>query len=176
MRFYRLGILESRYSLSRIACTYLRPIGRPGPVPGLAKRTPTPRRSVFLDQRSLSPEDYKNNKADMKCIIDDCTQNIATTPAITTRGKEQDHHPPGQASRLTSDPKADSRTCSMHITNLAIRQYERGDTLEAQRESPPPFLFRAHSQSTWARNKKHLVLLSSRDHSQIMTDAFTGSF
>lgn len=134
-------------------------------MPGLAKRTPTPRRSVFLDQRSLSPEDYKNNKAEMKCIIDDCTQNIATTPAITTRGKEQDHHPQGH-SRLASDPKADSRECSMHITNLAIRRYERGDTLEAQRESPPSpqFLFKAHSQSTWARNKKHLVLLTSRNH------------
>ncbi|KAJ3773793.1 hypothetical protein FB446DRAFT_511397 [Lentinula raphanica] len=42
-------------------CTYLRPVGRPGPTPGAFKRTPTLRSTLFSTRRALSPDDYKES-------------------------------------------------------------------------------------------------------------------
>ncbi|KAJ3903579.1 hypothetical protein F5879DRAFT_142985 [Lentinula edodes] len=40
-------------------CTYLRPVGRPGPIPGAVKRTLTLRNTPFSKRRALSTANYK---------------------------------------------------------------------------------------------------------------------
>jgi len=134
-------------------CTYLRPIGRPGPVPG-AKRTPTPRKTAFLDQRSLSPEDYKDG-------------NIKNTPSLAAAGiahrgdkittdatKVQSRVRDRDRSRSTDARTPDSSCiCSVTGTN---RQHER---LEQVANPHPLFWLQTRSEplnSTWVRNKKHL--------------------
>lgn len=165
-------------------CTYLRPVGRPGPIPGAVKRTLTLRNTPFSKRRALSTANYKELMNKPISLADE-SKDAAPIDAETWKKTVQPSVNPTEpcsglqsesGSGLTFSCSEDDTSGSLgrilnptwSCTSTGGSKLSRTDVqqnvqrLEGDvRKSHRPLLWvRTRSDmldSTTARNKKHLV-------------------
>ncbi|KAJ4482036.1 hypothetical protein J3R30DRAFT_2115188 [Lentinula aciculospora] len=115
-------------------CTYLRPVGRPGPTRGAFKRIPTLRNTPFSKRRALSSDDFKDlsNRSRLQTVT---VQAKDPTPIGTDT---RDIQPSVKLTELHSGDEPKSDSCKIHSCSQEEASGSLGRILNSSRSYPLP--------------------------------------